>query len=1621
MTRPFITVILLCITQSVIGQSFTLDHQQPTGLRSGSISWGDINNDGNLDFIQTGNNIDAQSTTRVYLNNGATFDLLDANLPNIREGMTDWGDYDNDGDLDLLLAGVGSDGFSTRLYDNNNGNFDLNTTNSLIAVDRGSVEWGDYDNDGDLDILLCGQTAESGSITKIYNNTSGVFTEVENSIQGVSFGVASWFDFDDDGDLDVMISGYTGTAPTNGPKVTKLFENTGIAFSEVFPDTFEGLSESSMDFGDFDTDGDLDILLSGHTNTGDAFTEIYQNNGTSFDIVYEGSLPAIIEGQALWADTDNDGDLDAFISGNIITNNEKITELYTNTGIGFQLETTFTEAGQSSAEFVDYDNDGDLDLFISGQKNDLSIYSGIYTNNNTNVILTTNPNTKPSAPSNLVSQIEANGVVFQWDKSSDNETPQEALTYNLYLISTADTVVAASSLADGKRKLVDKGNVGHVNSYTLNKSLPRGTYSWSVQAIDNGFLASSFSNEGFFYINAVPTITGTNIELNTLEETPIIIEVSDLIIEDLDNEFPDDFTLTLFEGTNYSISGNEITPDSDFNGNLLVPVQVNDGLDNSNTFQLSVAVTPVNDLPIINGTISLLTIPEENELEINLTDLEVQDPDNSFPNDFTLTIIDGDNYSVTGNIITPVADFNGTLLVNVTVNDGIDDSNTTPIEVDVTPINDPPSIIGTNSALITPEETILTLSVSDLEIQDPDNLYPNDFTLNILEGDNYVVTENNITPTTDFNGTLFVNISVNDGMDESELAQIEVEVTPVNDPPQIYATQKILVTYKESPITIDINSLFVRDPDNDFPDDFSMTALEGSNYFISNTNEITPNDGYIGTLLVPVQINDGTDDSPPFIIQIEVITGLFARDRQPLLGIKSGSVDWGDYDSDGDLDILISGNQFNQKKTAIFQNDGLGNFSEVYTDQLPGVTRGNSKWVDLNNDGLLDIFLTGDNSDPLCSGCSSIARIYLNNGTDFILSFENQIPGYFQGMANFGDFDNDGDLDFVISGIGGGSRKTEIFINNGDEFLSSQNVSIPEVNFAKIDLGDFDNDGDLDILIVGSINQNGVNKAYSSIYLNDLGVFSEMANSGIIDLVGEAKWVDYNSDGWLDIVIAGQHDEEVFMGIYENINGVFEEVHQNYFPGIWLDPIVELVDYDNDGDLDILIAGSQTITDQNDTITKLYENTEEGFVEVTDLGFDIRGGFSKFGDSDNDGDLDLLVSTHPIVDVIKNITPNTNTPPSKPTNLSASAINGIVTLSWNASSDNETRQEGLSYNLHLRNETKTIISSNSLPNGKRMIVNRGNIGFSTSKTIELAPGDYFWKVQTLDNSYAGSEFSEETLLHINFPPLIEEFIPQRLFYEEEVISLSINDFIIDDPDNSSSDDFTITVLEGDNYSVSNNQIIPAIDFSGILNVAVIINDGSDDSNVFEFELEVTPLNDPPIITGTINTYTTQRETPISISINDLIVIDPDNQFPNDFTLLVQQGENYFVSNNEILPKENFIGSLTVPVQVSDGTDLSESFNLNIVVTDILGINLDSNSHNFSIFPNPVKNQLNITRQGSQEFYLVKVYSLDGSLIYSSKKINEENHSIDLTSLSNGTYIVQIFTHDETELLQILKN
>lgn len=380
---------------------------------STGCSWGDYNNDGYPDLFvcnTAGNNL-------LYRNNGIGGFTRITSGAIVNDGGTTnaavWGDYNNDGYLDLYVSNRGSSFPITApaqqnfLYKNDgppNYTFTKITTQPPAndANYTWSSSWVDYNNDGWLDLHVP-ENLHSADDYFYENDGSGNFSAISLPFilpdgDDPSTGVGSWIDFDNDGDQDVLLA-KSGRFLSGGAEDNRLFQSqlseTGSAasFNEV---TTGGLvTHFDRDFqaswGDYDNDGDMDVL----TGNFDGPNYLYRNDG--------GSTFTRITGQAIvtdpantlgstWGDYDNDGDIDLFVSNTA----GFPARVFRNEGNGNFSQMTFSDLGNittnargsNSCALADYDNDGDLDLYISNastptgapQNNDL--YRNDQGNNN---------------------------------------------------------------------------------------------------------------------------------------------------------------------------------------------------------------------------------------------------------------------------------------------------------------------------------------------------------------------------------------------------------------------------------------------------------------------------------------------------------------------------------------------------------------------------------------------------------------------------------------------------------------------------------------------------------------------------------------------------------------------------------------------------------------------------------------------------------------------------------------------------------------------------------------------------------------------------------------------------------------------------------------------------------------------------------------------------------------------------------------------------------------------------------------------------------------------------------------------------------------------------------------
>jgi len=466
-----------------------------TGLGRSEVEWADYDNDGDLDVLVSGLDQDDVLYTLIYRNDEGTFTDIQAALPGMKEVQADWGDYDNDGDLDLALAGNTENGDRSFIFRNNDGIFE-DIEAGLPLVSTGDIKWGDYDNDSDLDLFITGNW-----MGKLFRNDDGTFNDTGQDFGFWSSSSVAWGDQDNDGDLDILLIGDSGA----GAK-TKIFSNE----NGVFADTevaLDGLMAGTAHWVDMDNDGDLDISLSGYNDALEAQFYLYENKGgATFDPYYAG-----IEGVALsavdWGDLDSDGDLDLIISGKATGCGAFTSGIYLNDFPFFvKISSSFSTLFRSTAKWADYDNDGDLDFAITGLTASESPVTRIYRNTEGMNLFT--ENTAPEAPGSIEAMLDGNTVAFNWTRATDEETPSEGLYYNFRLGTTeggCEIISCMSHTESGARKIIGIGNANQDTAWVI-KSLDPGTYFYSIQSIDQCFAGSEFTPVQSF------TITATSVD-----------------------------------------------------------------------------------------------------------------------------------------------------------------------------------------------------------------------------------------------------------------------------------------------------------------------------------------------------------------------------------------------------------------------------------------------------------------------------------------------------------------------------------------------------------------------------------------------------------------------------------------------------------------------------------------------------------------------------------------------------------------------------------------------------------------------------------------------------------------------------------------------------------------------------------------------------------------------------------------------------------------------------------------------------------------------------------------------------------------------------------------------------
>lgn len=545
----------------------------------------DYNYDGRMDLMTSGwyNGTDQYASLRFH-NGGSTqpsdvselaintpFPTRFANSSHLQPA-----DMDGDGDLDIMMSGeVLTDIYNrenaslirmTRGYRDSNptsaygrfGNFTPLSNLSIEGFTAQNIDWYDFDNDGDLDLYLAGAKISTlGSISfnsrqwMVFNNHDGllrVSDSIESNLDGYSHAATFWLDINNDMNWDFITSGKDYTSNNNGDGTGTIhfssgaFATTGLSYEFNFANEDEAEYSSALHrvqgASDYDLDGELEfyqadsMMVDDTNNYALSFYEIndYGNYVRYATQATNMSGSFTINHYTLNVDITGNGYYDLLVN----LDSDRVG-IFENDGLGIFSQVGQIEVGNREFDVCDIDNDGDLDIyFVNG-------YSVGYIQNDFNM-----PNSRPQPPVNASHKVVYDDVLFLWDSGDDLETPAEALTYNLKVGDStgANAIMPGHSRANGERLINQIGNVQYTKKWQL-LNLDNGAYTWSIQSIDAGLQGSAFTASSQFVVDKSTNGTA-DIKLTSsyqfVESTPSNPQFSIEVTLKAENEAGDDIT-----------------------------------------------------------------------------------------------------------------------------------------------------------------------------------------------------------------------------------------------------------------------------------------------------------------------------------------------------------------------------------------------------------------------------------------------------------------------------------------------------------------------------------------------------------------------------------------------------------------------------------------------------------------------------------------------------------------------------------------------------------------------------------------------------------------------------------------------------------------------------------------------------------------------------------------------------------------------------------------------------------------------------------------------------------------------------------------------------------------------
>lgn len=449
----------------------------PDSIQARNLFWADFDNDGLLDVLLTASDT-ANNNLLVIFRSDTTqrVDTIQALIwkhtftTGLRNTTVHLTDADLDNDIDIITSGY--DTSAVTLLWKNEGDFTF-TAERMIDQAAGIIKLGDFDQDGQRELIMSVLDSTSLPQTLIYKMMDGSWHIYDTLLYDtIAIGARSIeiLDFDNDGDNDFFLSG----TREKDTIVTAVFYNEGdLHFTRVdIEPRITGIASPV----DANYDGYFDLLIAGIDSTGQRKTYLFRNNqdGFALDDELQISADTLVP---FAADFDANGKIDfSFLGYN--TGGDTLNIIVSD----LQVIDTLAITGLKAQAFGDADRDGHLDL-LQVLKTD-SVYELVLSLNKIDSI-----NLAPQPPATAVGVKIFDRLFLYWEKSWDDHTPAEALTYDVALHSpNQDLIMGEYDLIHTKRLTVSAGNTG-TNNFSLLKGGAFEGEAFTVQAVDNAFHA----------------------------------------------------------------------------------------------------------------------------------------------------------------------------------------------------------------------------------------------------------------------------------------------------------------------------------------------------------------------------------------------------------------------------------------------------------------------------------------------------------------------------------------------------------------------------------------------------------------------------------------------------------------------------------------------------------------------------------------------------------------------------------------------------------------------------------------------------------------------------------------------------------------------------------------------------------------------------------------------------------------------------------------------------------------------------------------------------------------------------------------------------------------------------